>query len=688
MRDSLQRLLRPKSIAVFGGNWADSVVEQCVKIGYEGKLWPVHPRKTDTHGVPCHRSVDDLPDAPDASFIGVNRHLTIDILGQLAARGAGGAVCFASGFSEVQMLTGDGEDLQHALVDAAGDMALLGPNCYGLINYLDGALLWPDQHGGSQLDEGERGVAIVMQSSNIAINITMQARGLPIAYLVCTGNQAQTDSAAIVHGLLDDERVSALGLHIEGIKDIHAFESMALAARQVGKPVIALKVGQSESARQATLSHTASLAGSEAGSRAFFQQLGIPLCRSLPEFLETLKLLHVHGPLPGRAISSMSCSGGEASLIADIAMNFDLDFRPLTKAQAARVGGTLNELVTVTNPLDYHTFIWNDEAALTATYSAMIGNGFDLNFLVSDFPRADRCSDASWQASVSAIKTAARRTGERVAVISTLSENLSEDYAREFMQAGIAPLAGMTEALAATEAAASIGQAWAADVPTLWAPAPMVDNQRSHLLDEPAAKKMLAVFSIDVPNGLIASSGAEATAHAKTLGVPVVLKAIGLAHKTDVNAVRVGLARDEDIERAANELLTLSDHVLVEEMVANAVTEMIVGVHLDPVYGHLLTIGAGGVLTEILDDKVTLRMPASADLLRAKMNELRIAKLLVGHRNQPRADVDAVIDCAMNLQRFTRARRGELLELDVNPLIVRAEGQGALAVDVLIRLCG
>ena len=341
-------------------------------------------------------------------------------------------------------------------------MPILGPNCYGLINYLDGALLWPDQHGGVRV---ERGVAIVTQSSNMAINMTMQRRGLPIAYVGTAGNQAQTGLAEIAEGLLEDSRVTAVGLHVEGIDDVARFEAMAFRARELGKPVVAMTVGRSEQSRAATISHTASIAGSEAGTAAFFARLGIPRLRSIPEFLETLKLLHVHGPLPGGDLASMSCSGGEASVMADAAIGRAVRYRPLDAEERARVKATLNDLVTIANPLDYHTFVWAKEEAMTETFSAMIGCGFDLSMLVLDFPRNDRCSDADWDFCVRAISEAARRTGGRTAVVATLPENMPEARAAEFLAAGIVPLCGVDEALAAAEAAAFIGARWKEDLP-------------------------------------------------------------------------------------------------------------------------------------------------------------------------------------------------------------------------------
>ena len=229
----LDRLLRPKSVAVIGGGaFGTNVVEQCLKMNYAGALWPVHPSRPDVHGVPAFKSVADLPAPPDAAFVAVNRNLTIDIIRQLSAMGAGGAICFAAGFRETGGYDADGDRLQRDLVEAAGPMPIIGPNCYGLINYADGALLWPDQHGGRRLGEGERGVAIITQSSNIACNLTMQQRGLPIAFLMTAGNQAQTGLSEMALGLIEDDRVTALGLHIEGFDSVAGFERLATRARE------------------------------------------------------------------------------------------------------------------------------------------------------------------------------------------------------------------------------------------------------------------------------------------------------------------------------------------------------------------------------------------------------------------------------------------------------------------------
>ncbi len=669
----LSRLLRPTSVAVIGGGWGVEVVEQVRKAGFKGDIWPVHPRRDTVAGLPAFPDLDALPGVPDATWIGVNRDATIDAVRRLAKRGAGGAVCFASGFGE----SDDGAARNAALLDAAGDMPIIGPNCYGLLNYLDGAMLWPDQHGGVRCDSG---VVILTQSSNMAINLTMQRRGLPIAYMLTAGNQAQIGLAALAEAVLDDPRVTAIGLHVEGVGDPSAFEALATAARAKRIPVVAIKVGRSAQAQVATVSHTASLAGSDAGSRAFFRRLGIPLIESLPAFLETLKLLHVQGPLTGRTLLSMSCSGGEASLMADAATGHDLTFPPFTAAQAQTVKATLNPLVTVANPLDYHTFSWGDQGAMADTFASAIAPGFDLSMLVLDFPRDDRCSEAAWNPAVAAIIDAHRRTSAPTAVVATLPELMPEARAVDFMAAGVTPLAGIEEALVAADAAATIGDAWQAPAPVPILPNTLTPDGTDTVLDEAESKRRLGGFGVPIPQGTVVAPGDDFYSPP----TPLAIKALGIAHKTEANAVRLGACTAAEVEADIAALATLGSGVLVEAMIEGGVAELIVGVSRDPAYGLLLTIGAGGVLTELLSDTVTLLLPVTVPEIEAALNSLKTAPVLHGYRGKPAADIDAAVAAIAAIASYAEAHGDTLLELDVNPLIVCE--RGAFAADALIRL--
>ena len=677
----LSRLLRPRSIAVFGGVSAAEVVRQCRKIGYDGTIWPVHPRHDTIEGLPVYRSVAELPAAPDAAFVAVNRHLSVEVMGQLARRGAGGVVAYASGFAEVG---GEGIDLQAQLVEAAGDMPFIGPNCYGLLSYLDGVTMWPDQHGGTRV---ERGVAIVTQSGNIGLNLTMQRRALPIAYLVTLGNQASVGLSEAIAALVEDERVSAIGLHIEGIDDPVAFAAACAAARARGKPVVALKTGRSAVGAELTVSHTASLAGGDAVVDAFFRRVGVVRVASIPVLLETLKVLHLHGPMTGRNIASLSCSGGEAALIADTVENHRLAFGRFDAARKEIIAATLTELVTISNPFDYHTFAWGDEPALTDIFAATMDAGFDTTLIILDFPREDRCDGSSWEVSMRALAAASKRTGRRGGVVTSMPESMTEAQAEAIAALGLVPLYGIDDALSALEAAADAGE-FARSLPTTPAAPTPAPTGPARTLTEWEGKKLLQTYGLTVPEGRLVRPGEDAGEAAATLGFPVALKAVGsaIAHKTEIGAVKLGLASREAVREAAAALAGMGEALLVERMVTDSVAELIVGVTRDPVCGLHLVIGAGGQLVELIADSRILLLPASREEIVAAVKSLKSAKLLQGYRNRPAGDVEAVASAVLAIQDFVLAESRRLIELDVNPLMVRPHG--AVAADVLIRLAG
>lgn len=670
---SLNRLLNPRSIAVVGGGtWCENVLKQCHVFGYTGQLTAVHQKRSEVAGFPAVSSLDQLNEVPDAIFVGVNRHATIEVIRQAAQLGAGGAVCFASGFREAAAELEDGVGLQEELVAAAGDMPILGPNCYGFINALETASLWPDQHGLAKVSSG---VAIISQSSNIALNLTMQARGLPIAYIMTVGNQAQSGLSHIGEALLDDDRVTAIGLHIEGIDDLPSFEAFARKAWACGKPVVALKTGRSDQAQAATVSHTASIAGSSAGATALFNRLGIAEVRSLPVLLETLKLLHVHGPLDSARIASLSCSGGEASLMADLGLTHDVVFPDLTHTQSDGLREALGPKVALANPLDYHTYIWGDSDAMTATFAAMMTGDLALGLIVLDFPREDRCDGAEWEKVIGSIEAAANLSNKPMGIVSSLVEALPESIAADLIDRDLVPFSGMEEALAAIAAASNMSPPPADNV---FISQPLTSPET---LSEHEAKQQLGAFGIRVPKSASAASPQEAAEMAEHVGFPVVLKGQGIAHKSEAGAVVLNLNSREDLQLAAEKMSVGT--FLVEAMVTGAQAELLIGIVRDPGHGHVLTIAAGGVLTELLQDGVSLTVPAGRSEIEKALGKLKISKVLAGYRGRPACDLPKVLDTIMALQDYVQS--GTVEEAEINPLLC---GQDfAIAADALIR-CG
>ncbi len=681
----LQRLLHPRSIAFIGGSECAIALERTQALGFEGRIWAVNPRRPHLGGVPTIPSITDIDGSPDAAFIALPRALTPEAVAALRALGCGGAVIYAAGFAE----TGD-LDRQRALLEAADGMPLLGPNCYGFINTTARVALWPDEHA---LSPVERGVALVTQSGNIGCNLTMMQRGLPIAALLTLGNQADVDIAAAVDAFAQDPRITAIGLHIEGLRDPQAFAAAAARAQAAGKPVVALKTGRSPQGARIALSHTASMAGEDRICEALFERYGVARVPTLSALVETLKLLHFGGPITGRRLVSLSCSGGEAALVADLAPAHGLSFPPFSEAAARGVAATLNDLVHIDNPLDYHTFIWNQREALENTFAAAMAGGFDTALLILDTPTHPAMKPDSWLVTARAWAAAQRRVGARAVVVATLPEGMPPRLADELGAAGIAPLIGIEDALSALAAAAAIGERYARPVAALpWPTDPtsraMPDDglnaaTTGRVVRESEAKALLARYGLVVPMTAECAL-ADAPQVAAGIGFPVVLKISdeSIAHKSDVGGVALGLRSADEVTAAAGRMVALGDRVLVEQMVGGAVAELIVGVVRDPQFGFALLIGAGGVLAELITDSVTLLLPATHEDIERAVKRLRVWTLIEGHRGR-KGDPDSVLRAIVAIADFAEAHRDDLLELDVNPLLVLPDR--AVAVDALIK---
>ena len=668
----LSRTLNPRSVALFGASPAQSVIEQCQKLGFTGQLWPVHPTRESIAGVKCFESIADLPSAPDVAFVAVNRNATIDVVKQLAKLGAGGAVCYASGFAESGTQSGiSGVDLQQQLVAAAGEMPLLGPNCYGYINALDGVALWPDQHG---CKPESFGAAIVSQSGNVGLNLTLQQRGLNLAYMVTVGNQAVAGVEDCLEVFINDSRVTSVGLFIEAIVDPVRFARLAHYAAQRNLRIVALQTGRSEAGALIAASHTASLAGRRRAYEALFTRCGVAMVESPTELIETLKLLNQGGALTGNRLVSLSCSGGEASLVADLSEQTSLRFEPFSNEQHQRISATLTELVTVGNPFDYHTFMWGDRVATANTFAEVMNGPQDATLLILDTPPRDDQPSDSWTVAAQSLGDAAAKTNKRGVVVATIPECVTADVRDAARAANMTVLQGLQESLAALDAAAWLGLNLPGELP-----AKVVAPRATKLIDEAEAKSMLSRNGVAVPLGA-RSQRDELVATANRVGYPVTLKGLGLAHKSESGAVRVGITDADQLIAAANAMPKEISEFLVEQTVTNIVAEVLVGVRRDAPVGWLVTLGAGGVFTELWRDTVCLLAPATNAEISQALQKLRIAPLLNGFRGKPAANIDALVELIQKLIGATL--NNGLVEVELNPVLVTPKS--AIAVDALM----
>jgi acyl-CoA synthetase (NDP forming) len=682
----IHRLIAPRSIALIGaGAWTDAVAAGGVALGYPGVVWRVHPSRPSTAQTTYYRSVADLPGAPDAAFLAVPNTEAPGVAAELARCGAGGFVCFTSGFSETG--TAAGKRLTQELCRAAGDLPFFGPNCYGFVNFFDRAALLPDQVVGAPI---ERGVALICQSGTIALTLMFNHRSVPIGYVFTVGNQTRLAVEDLIEILCDDARVTAFGLYLEGIQDTARFAQAAGRARSAGKPIAVVKAGRTEAAVRTAHSHTGALAGSDRVFDAFCRQAGLARCETLSTLCETLKIFHTRGPLAGGKLLVIGASGGDMAMTADVARGLPLEFAPIPKASGAILDRLLSSRVTIANPFDMHTYLWFDPPAMRKVFATVLNAGYDAVGFMLDCPPEGKAETAAFDAAIDEFIAASHGAQAQAALIASLPETISERVRGNCLSGGVVPLQGQREALEAIALAGGVGTIWRqGSAPRLHLARTARTQDPAHMrtLTEVEGKAALAEFGVPVPHSQV-GTGAEAVLSAKALGFPVVMKAVGahLTHKTEVGGVILNIRNETEAAAAAQRLAALSSTVLVEQMLTDGIAEVLAGVIVDPQFGQVLVVGAGGVLTELLADPVTLLPPWTEAAIEAALLQLGVAKLIAGFRGKQRGDVGALVAAVLGVARYAEAHLEDLIEIDVNPIIVRPEGQGAVAVDALIRL--
>ena len=680
-RTNLSRLISPKSIAVVGNRGANFAIRESKKLGYNQKIWAIHPTLDFLEGIKCYKDIKDLPEAPDATFIAVNAESAIAIVADLKSIGGGGAVLYASGFGE---LGEKGIKRNQRLEEAADGMPLIGPNCYGFINSLDGVALWPDVHGCEPVLSG---VAIITQSGNIGLNITMQSIGLPIAYMFTLGNQTNTNIADIIHAMLDDNRVSAIGLHIEGISDIKSFDVAARRALDKKIPIVAIKSGRTDVSAKIALSHTSSMTGLDQLFNVFFERLGIARVDTVPEFLETLKLLSILGTIDHNGVASMSCSGGEAGMMADLIDGLDITFPSLDDLHKDRVKLALNDYVEVDNPLDYHTFIWGDRKRTSKCFKQMISGNFAATMLLLDWPRTQESEQKDWDLTLLALSDAISGTREKTIVLASIADCMPKRIIKECQKYGIAPMIGLDICLKALNHSYRIGLAFQkSSMQSIEILRSLSHPSKISTLTEFEGKKLLKKYGIPVPDGKIISSTSEALIAAEKIHYPITLKVsdVELVHKTELGAVMLNINDPLALEKACQDLFKIGSSLLIEKMVQDSVAELIIGVGLDPIFGKYIIIGSGGILVELFKESIPLLFPVNRKDVSLALSKLKAFPLINGYRGNPQGDVEMIIDCVMATVKLVS--ENDIDELDINPLLVLKRGSGVIAVDTLIKL--
>ncbi|MGY8525334.1 acetate--CoA ligase family protein [Paracidovorax citrulli] len=693
--NAIHRLVSPRSVAVIGASadpakTAGRPVSYLRKHGFAGAIYPVNPKVESIDGLRCYPDIAALPEVPDVGIVllGAERaHLAVR---DLAERGASAAIVLASGYTETGA---EGARRQAELVEAAGSMRLLGPNTIGLVNLTENIPL--SASGALEMDHFPAGsIGVVSQSGGIlgALLSRAAARGIGLSKLVSTSNEVDLDLADFVDYLADDDATHVIALYIEAVRNPDAFRRAARKAAAAGKPVVAYKIGRSESGARAAVSHTGALAGADRMYDALFEEVGVIRAQSFADLLDMPAALATGRQLRGKRIAILTSTGGAGTLVSDSlgVAGFDTPAPDEATAEQLRALQRGDHAALDRNPIDV-TLAGLQPDLLRAAIR-----------ILQDSPSYDAISVIVGSSALAMPDLMANAIGDClphsdkpvVAYVSPHAPEVAALLNRNGVPAFSAPEActvafdAMLRVAGVARAAAAV-QAQASEPPL---PAAEPAELGSGSLDEAAAKALFARFGIPVVREVVVGDAWQARAAAEQLGGNVVLKILSaqITHKSDVGGVAVNVA-PQDLEsrmaRMAQEVGTATgtvpDRYVVQQMVRDGV-EVILGMHRDAL-GTAILLGMGGVTAELIGDTTLRLLPEQGGLTRdaamQMIGALKTAPLMTGYRGRPKGDVDALADVIVSFSRMVAAMGERLVEAEINPVFVLPTGQGVVAAD-------
>ncbi|MGE0383386.1 MAG: acetate--CoA ligase family protein [Gammaproteobacteria bacterium] len=697
-RADLLRLIEPRSVAVFGvspnpgalGTWAYENLG-----GFSGRVYPVNARYGEIGGKRCYHTLGDIPEPVDCAVVSVPVDAVEAVIEQCAAHGVGGAVIFAAGFAETGRA--DRVALQERIVAIAraGNLRLVGPNCIGIINFTNG-LGAMFNRAVKLLPARAPAVAVVSQSGAMGAALAQaNQQGMSVSHMLAAGNSCDVDVADFVGYLAEDPNCASIACLFEGLADPRRFGQAAEIARAADKPLVVCKIARSESGGRAAMSHTASLAGSDAGYGALFRRSGAVAVDHYEALLETAAFFAKAGAPRAEGVAVTATSGGFCIMAADEADAHGVALPPPEPAVRALLAAAIPEFATPDNPCDMTGVGRANPEVITHCAAAFLDHPA-YGALVTAHPLAAEYSVGR----IPMLDTLAARTGKPICVVWAPGW-LSGPGAVEFEQAPhLALFRSMARCFAALRAWRDRGQmprvsaspARVAAASAREVARGLIAAAPANVLTEREAKAALAAYGVPVADERLAASADDAVAAAQAIGYPVVLKVESpdLPHKTEAGVIRLDLADAAAVRAAHAEVLANAarhapdariNGVLVQAM-APAGVEIMVGARIDPLFGPLVVAGLGGVQVEIHRDTATELAPVSPGQARAMLERLRGFRLLTGFRGSAPVDLDRLAEIVARCSEFAADQADFIDELDVNPLICAADR--ILAVDALV----
>lgn len=685
----LDRLFRPRSVAIVGasespGSVGSDVVENLIDRGFEGRIFPVNPKRDAVFGLPCHATLSDIVEPVDVVAVAVPAAFAAPVVIEAGRIGARFAVIYASGFAEAGE---EGRALQDALTRAAedGGVRLIGPNCQGLMNVADGVHIGFGPPYKLDYVRGRAGVVSQSGAFGNSLLMGLSTEKVGVRRYVSTGNEANTTALEMIDAMLDDSGTSVVAGYIEGLRDARRLGAVAAKAREVGKPLVLWKVGRSCMGAQAAVSHTASLAGDDKLYRAAFRQFGIVDVDDIGEMADALRGLDTGRRATGPRVGVVTVSGGAGVAMADRIEALGLELGVFSDDTVIALHDLLPKFASFANPLDVTANAVMNPSALSMVLT-VVARDPAVDMLALTFAGASGKAGLAIAEAVEAVHAETRLP----IVISWNAPRSQNSKAYERLETLGVPVY-------ATPARAIRGLAaiWTARGAATTIPVRSMPHQApAHLLNEVDAKAYLDGTGIRIPVETVVFTAADARAAAERIGFPVVVKLLSskLDHKSDLGGVCVGLRDGNTVAKAFEKINAIPDAlspplqgegVLIQKMVVGGI-EVILGARNDPAFGPVVMFGAGGIFAEIFED-VSLRLaPINEAEAAAMISETRISRILSGARGRAPLDTQALARAIAGVSRRIAEPSGIIQEFEINPLFVME--RGVIAGDCVVRV--
>jgi len=712
MTSGLSKLLTPKSVAIIGVSESPTRIggrlfKYLTKHGYKGELALVNPKYKELNNVKCYPSISDVPMDIDCALVAVPGKFVLPVLNECADNNVGSVVIFSSGFAE---MGSDGKKAQDKLKELAQtkNMKICGPNCIGLVNFNDKTVLSFSQF--LEIDSLTPGnIGFISQSGALGGSMANRAQdsSIGLSYFISSGNEADLDVADYIkHLVLHDEKTKVIAAVIEGFKDGAKFIEAADLALKHGKPIIVLKIGETEVGKKAAASHTGSMTGSDSVIDAVLNQKGVIRVRNYDELFQTASLFSKNRIPKGNRLGILSSSGGAGIIMADHYTKLGLSVPEPSKKTIELASKEMASFGQVANPFDLTGQIFSDPKMFQRCFNYFID---DENFDIIQINMSMVAGQGSVDRALQLLEVAKDSTKPVVAWWAAGS--LSEPGIQILNNSEVASFKSPDRCAAAVKALIDYHQmakeaaieadldgknSGTSDLSIDKARARKILDTDSKSLSEHDSKALLSLYGIPVTREKIVNSIDDAVSFAEHVGFPVVLKidSPDILHKTEADVIRLGIDCAEDIAKSYEEIVDNAGRynpearingVAVQEMVTGG-TEVIAGMSQDSQFGPTIAFGLGGIFVEVLKD-ISLRVtPLSRSDAKKMVRQIKGYPILEGIRGKPRADIEAVEDLLSKLSQLSEDWKDYIVEIDINPLIVLDKGQGVKALDALVVL--